>query len=59
MAPRTSVYHSQDIWKMLLSGITGKENKSQVNIKSRRDIDRPLSSALFEHTYDAFQGLQM
>lgn len=33
-----------------------KGKGKQVNIKSRRDIDGPLSSALFEHT---FQGLQM
>lgn len=59
MALWTGVYHSPDTLKMLLSGTTGKENKRQVNIKSRREIDRALSSAVFEHIYDAFQGLQM
>lgn len=59
VAPWTGVYHSPDILKMLLSGTTGKENKRQVNIESRREIDRALSSAVFEHIYDAFQGLQM
>lgn len=37
MAPWTGAYHSPVTWKMLLSGITGKENKRQVNITTRAE----------------------
>lgn len=60
MAPRMGLFHSPATRKVLLSSITGKENKRWFNITTRAEgDDRTLSSALPEHIFNAFQVLQM